>query len=148
MKSNFSIRGLTLIELMVAIGILTILFTLVTINLTRLPSTTSQAVSYDNLISDLRSQQTLAMTGYNNSAYGISFGTTSYTLFPNTFTVSLDPNLTLTEIKFPGSQVSFMAGTGEITGYTPGGDSVSIANSLTGEVKTIRLNKYGATYQP
>jgi len=155
-------RGFTIVELMVSMGILTILFALTTINITRLPSSTSQTSSYDRLVSDLRSQQTKAMVGYNSatgatggSAYGIYFyfdaaanSYHSYILFtgPNYssgtdyYPVDLDPNLTFTGITFPDLQVVFATGSGD----TASG-SASITNSLTGEVKTLKLNKYGAT---
>lgn len=151
MKSN----GFTIVELLVSIGILTILFALTTINITRLPSSASQSSSYDRLVADLRSQQTKAMVGYNSAAYGVHFETTSYTIFTgsnyssgdtNNYKVDLDPNLIFTDVKFPSSQVVFVAGSGDITGYVAGSDSVSIANSLTGDIKILKLNKYGATY--
>ena len=153
-------QGFTIIELMVSIGILTILFALTTINLTRLPSSTSQSSSYDRLVSDLRSQQTKAMVGYNQatgattgSAYGVYFDTSDpsknkYILFTGVnytggteyYPVDMDPNLTFTGITFPDLQVVFATGSGD----TASG-SASITNSLTGEVKTLKLNKYGAT---
>jgi len=155
--------GFTIIEVMVSIGILAILFALTTINLTRLPSTTSQSSSYDRLVSDLRSQQTKAMVSYDLAVvptggipYGVYFKNTSYTLFTGSsysggtdyYTVDLDPNLTFpgTGITFPDSQVVFAAGSGDIINYTQGKDSVTIMNSLTNEPKILKINKYGATY--
>ena len=157
MKSNAmpaGRQGFTVVELMVSMGILLILFALTTINLTRLPSSASQSSSYDRLVSDLRSQQTKSMTGYDSSPYGIHFENTSYTLFAGSdytsdvssyYVVALDPNLTFTDITFSNPQAVFEAGSGDIAGYLMGSDSVSITNTLTGEVKTLRLNKYGAT---
>ncbi len=151
-------KGFTIIELLVSIGILTILFALTTINITRLPSSASQSSSYDRLISDLRGQQTKAMAGFNpatgattGSAFGVYFDATtnSYTLFTgsnysagdaNNFKVDLDPNLTFTNITFPSSQVVFAAGSGDTVS---GG--ASITNTLTGDVKILKLNIYGAT---
>jgi len=154
--SNINLcAGFTLIEVMVSIGILAILFALTTINLTRLPSTTSQSSSYDRLVSDLRSQQTRAMVSYD-SPYGVYFENESYTLFTGSsysggtdyYTVDLDPNLTFPAIgiTFPDSQVVFAAGSGDIINYAQGKDSVTIMNSLTNEPKTLKVNKYGATY--
>jgi len=155
-------KGFTVVELLVSMGILMVLFALTTINLTRLPSSTSQSSSYIRLTSDLRGQQTEAMVGYDSAtppvggvSYGVHFETASYTLFngsdyspddPSNFVVNLDPYLTFTGINFPNSQVVFDTGSGDIAGYVAGSDSVSITNSLTSEVKTLRLNKYGATY--
>ncbi len=155
-------KGFTVVELLVSIGILMTLFALTTINLTGLPSSAFQNSSLDRLVSDLRSQQTKAMVGFDSGAppsggvpYGVHFEDASYTIFtglsysssdPNNFVVSLDPSLTFTEIRFPNSQVVFEAGTGDIAGYSVGNDSVSITDAVTGVVKSLRLNKYGATY--
>ena len=155
-------KGFTVVELLVSIGILMVLFALTTINLTGLPSSASQSSSYDRLVSDLRSQQTMAMIGYDAAvppaggvSYGVHFESNSYTVFtglsyssinPSNFVVRLDPNLTFKDIKFPGSQVVFETGTGDITGYVVGDDSVSITDAVTGGIKTLRLNKHGATY--
>lgn len=155
-------KGFTVVELMVSIGILTILFAFTTINVTRLPSSAAQSASYDRLVSDIRSQQTKAMTSYDPAAtpvggkyYGVHFETTSYTLFTGTnyspsdtanYVVELDPNITVSATNFPNSQIVFTAGSGDVFGYLSGSDSVSLANSTTGEVKTLQINKYGATY--
>src|SRR4030042_5132924 len=155
-------KGLTLIELLVAIGILLILFTLTTMNLSRLPSSTAQSSGYDLLISDLRSQQTKAMSGYNSdagaisgNAYGVHFESTSYVLFRGSayspsdvdnFLVTLEPNLSFTGSTLPtsnGNSIVFSQGSGDIANYISGQDGISLSNSFTGDVKVIRLNKYG-----
>lgn len=158
MKKN----GFTIVELMVSMGILIVLFALTTINLSRLPSATAQVTNIDTLISDTRAQQTKAMSGYavgtpSQSSYGIHFDSsnTSYTLFrgdsysesdQNNFIVKLDPNLTFFDDKFTGSQIVFSKGSGDAVGYLAGSDSISIRNEATGEVKNVKINKYGATY--
>lgn len=139
--------GFTLVELMVSIGILTILFALTTINIGRLPSSASQSSGYDRLVSDLRSQQTKSMTGYGAESFGLHFENSSYTLFTGSYgtenyIVSLDPSLTFTGVTFPGSEIIFEAGSGDLMDAT---GSASISNSLTDEVKTLKINKYGAT---
>lgn len=150
-------KGLTIIELMVAIGILLVLFALTTINISRLPSSAAQSSGYDLLISDIRSQQNMSMT--RGLSYGVEFEGTSYILFTgtsfnpadsNNFIVNLDPNLSFTGSSFPtnanGSYVVFSVGTGDFANYISGHDSISITNNATGEVKQVRINKYGATY--
>lgn len=142
---------------MVSIGILLVLFALTTINVSRLPSATAQTSGYDVLISDVRSQQTKAMA--RGTAFGIEFEGTSYIIFTgtsfnpsdaNNFTVELDPNLSFTGSTFPanssGTYVVFTAGSGDFTNYVAGADSISMTNNATGEVKVVRINKYGATY--
>lgn len=154
MRDKFQ-NGLTIIELMVAIGILVIIFGLTTINLSRLPSSTSQSSGYDLLISDIRSQQTSAMAGKGTK--GVHFEATSYTLFngtsfssndPGNFVVTLEPNLSFS-VDLPvgvGSSIVFTKSSGDIANYDSLHDTIELRNSFTGEVKTLRLNKYGATY--
>jgi prepilin-type N-terminal cleavage/methylation domain-containing protein len=150
-------QGFTVVELMVSIGILTILFALTTINLTRLPSTTSQSSSYERLVSDLRGQQTKSMVGYNAESYGVYFDTAvtpnKYVLFTGLnysggteyYPVELDPYLTFTSVP-PTPQVVFLPGSGDVSGLTGTNTySFTISDSLTGDPKAITINKYGAT---
>jgi len=120
-------------------GVLAILFALTTINLGRIPSSTSQAATYDVLISDIRSQQIKAMTG--NSGFGIHFDSGSYTLTPQNFVVNLDPGLTFTGVSYASGNLNFAALSGDgVDG------SLTITNSQTGSTTAVNINKYGATY--
>lgn len=136
---NKRARGFTVIELMVSIGILAILFTLTTINLSGLPATSSQGATIDVLIGDIKSQQTLAMSG--NTSQGVHFDSTSYTLIPSGFVVNLDPGFTFSDVTFPGGDMNFAAGSGETS---PG--SFTLVNGQVGQTKVFNINKYGATY--
>lgn len=158
---NIESRGFTIVELITVMGIILIIFSLSWISLTSLPSRATLQTDTVALINDIKSQQVLAMTGDASgggtaSDYGVHFETTSYTIFKGNsftpgalgnFTVQLEnANLNFTGITFPGSIIVFTKGSGEIVGYLPAQDSVSIKDSLTGSTKTVRLNKYGATY--
>lgn len=160
MKKN---SGFTITELMIVIGIISILFGLSWINFTSLPSRASLQTDSVALINDLKSQQMLAMTGDmgvggTESNYGVHFETTTYTLFKgNTYTLDGagnfpielgNANLSFINVTFPNSSVVFKKGSGEILDYIDDQkhDSVTITDSLTGTTKTIRLNIYGATY--
>jgi len=154
---NFMKRemGFTLIELIVGMTIVLTIFGLTFINFTPLPSRTSSSASSFTILSDIKAQQTRAMSGDAEGAvqsdYGIHFENTSYTLFTGpsyvpgasgNFSVEFtDANLSFTGVTFPNSSIVFAKGSGETI---PG--SFEITNSLTGEVKTFNLNKYGATY--
>ncbi len=144
------LHGFTVVELLVSMGILAILFALTTINLGRLPSANSQAAAIDILISDIRSQQTLAMS--TNSSYGVHFESGSYTLFtgssyspgnPTNFSVNIDPGLAFVNITFPGNSIVLSPGSGEVVG---GGGSFTIENSQINQNQVVNINKYGATY--
>jgi prepilin-type N-terminal cleavage/methylation domain-containing protein len=146
-------KGYTLIELLVSMGILAILFTLVTLNISPLPSNTLQVTNLDTLLADIKSQQSLAMS--TNSSYGVRFETSSYTLFKgasysqglfaNTV-ISLDSGIVFFNVRFPSSAIIFSPGTGDVTGYTAGSDSFTIKSTVTNKSTVIRINKNGATY--
>lgn len=151
--SEHKTAGFTLIELIVAIAILVTLFAISTINISPLPSNTLQSTNQDLLVSDLRSQQTKAMS--TDSAYGVHFETASYTLFEgDTYTqglaentvIDLDSGINFTNITFPNSILVFSAGTGDVANYTFGLDSVDVVSTVTNKTTTIKINKYGATY--
>jgi prepilin-type N-terminal cleavage/methylation domain-containing protein len=146
-------RGYTFVELLVSMGILAVLFALVMINVSPLPSNTLQIASLDTLLSDIRSQQTLALS--NDSSYGVHLETGSYTLFKGStytqglssnFVVNLDSGIAFSNITFPGSVIVFSAGSGEVAGYTAGLDNFTIGSSVTNKSTVIKINKYGATY--
>lgn len=143
----------TLVELLVSIGILLIIFAISTVALSGVIPSTSQSTVYDSLISDVRLQQTQAMT--NDSYYGIHFAGTSYTLYqgttytpsdPSNYVVNLDPTVNFSAITFPGNNLSFSPGSGDVTGYVSGNDSLTIRNVQTGTVTQVKINRYGATY--
>lgn len=151
--NTFTQRGFTFIELIVSIAILLIIFTIITINISPLPSNTLVATTGDTLITDIKSQQTLAMS--NNSRYGVHFGANSYTLFSgnsyaegltDNFVVNLDEGIGFANLTWPNSEIIFEAGSGEVVGHTQGLDSFTIQSTQTGRQKEIRINKYGATY--
>jgi len=132
MKKN----GFTLTELMITIGLLLILFTFASINLIGTIRRPAEAGAADVLISDIRSQQLKAMMG-RGETFGISFSETSYTLTPDNFTVNLPEGFSF----LPTPQIVFAKGTGETTDTT-----VSLRDDQSGDVREIKINKYGATY--
>lgn len=147
------LRGFTLVELLVSIGILVVIFGIVSINISPIPGNTLQSTNLDVLINEIRSQQTLAMT--NNSAYGVHLENTSYTLFKGqnyvqgasgNFVVELDSRLTFTNITFPNSVISFLPGSGDVNGYVVGSDTFTLGSDITNKSSIVKINKYGATY--
>ena len=150
---KLNIRGFTLVELLVSIGILAVIFAMSSIVLSRVLPSTSQSTTFDTLISDLRTQQSQAMS--TDAFYGIYFGSNSYTLFsgaaynpssPSNFVVTLDPTVNFTNITLPGNVLVFSPGSGDVNGYLSGSDSVNITNSQTNQVTVVKINQYGATY--
>lgn len=155
MKKWFKVSaGFTIVELMVSIGILIVLFALITINISPLPSSTLQSTNLDTLLADIRSQQTLSMS--NNESYGIHFENESYTMFkgssyvygsPSNTVITLDSGIVFSNVTFPNSVIVFSAGSGDIVGYISGSDSFTFGSTVTGKSNTVKINKYGATYE-
>src|SRR5437763_1402091 len=78
--------GFTLVEVLIIMGILAILFTISSLNLSNTVPQTALSNATDLLVADLKQQQLSAMTGNTegqaiNSNYGIYFTNEKYTLF-------------------------------------------------------------------
>ncbi len=129
-------RGFTLIEIIVVTGIIA---TLTGIGYVRVLGSERRApltATVDTVISDLRAQQTRAMTGEARGV-GVSFQSNAYTMLPQGSVISLPTNITMSPA---GSSVSFANGSGDVTGAT----TITLTQTFTGEQKTITMNKYGA----
>lgn len=153
-------EGLTLPEVILAIGIFSIIFGFVTINLGKVTRTTNVSSAIEVLISDLRSQQEKAMNGAGEgtsvSDFGIYFESDRYILFrgqiyspgaTSNVTVTLPENISITSVTFPQDKVVFASRSGEFLGYSTSTRTVTMANSLGNEQKTLRLNSYGVVDQ-
>ncbi len=157
MKNIFnSERGFTLIELGIVFGIIAILFGFAAFNLANVQKVTSINSVIDTLVSDIKSQQTKAMTGTGNSGTGESFGiyfqSDRYILFTGTaysstdssnFTVMLGPNLEFVNSTFSNNSLVFLRQSGELNGFIDGMNTISIQNIQGLIKKAITVNRYG-----
>lgn len=149
--------GATIVELVVVMAFFAILTSIITINVFTARGTSFVEDATKTLITDLRSQQIKAMvsevpTGSTPDSFGVYFERTRYVLFRGStysssnlsnFAVSLDENTEVSSIAFSGSQVVFARGSGEITNFTDGADTIRLRNTVSSDEKTIRLNRYG-----
>jgi len=150
-------NGFTLIELMIVLGISATLFGLIIFDLVRFQNTNSQQTSSDSLVSDIRAQQFKAMFALtegrsDSSNYGIYFYSDRYVLFhgsifnpvePSNFTVELPEDLAILSTSFPDNTIIFEKISGEMSGYTPGADSLVLRAIRVNRDFTITLNRYG-----
>jgi prepilin-type N-terminal cleavage/methylation domain-containing protein len=154
-------KGNTLPELIIALGILSLLFGIATISLMRSQRISAETASISTIIVDLRDQQTKAMAqdtvGVSaTSDFGIYFGETSYIVFKGSlynpsdtanFEVPLDQTLKFANVTLPNSIVVFKAGSGEVSGFTDGNNTFGVEDLTNSEIKTVTINKYGVPFQ-
>lgn len=142
-------RGFTLVEIIVVIGIGLVILGTTTVLLLSGQRRVAKISAEEQVLSDMRSAQTKAMSG--GGTQGIYFGDITYTLFNGlvynagnaaNFIVTLDNSINLTNT-FAGSNIVFLAVSGEINNYVSGLDTVSIVDATDGTSRTLRFNKYG-----
>lgn len=148
--------GFTLIEIVVVTVIFITLMGISSVNLLSARDTTSIENEVNVLVNDIKAQQNQAMVGATSgdtpSEYGIYFETTQYTLFKGTsysaadplnHTITLDPSLSFSSIDLPSQTLTFERGSGEVNGYDPAQNSLTITSSTGGNTITIEINQYG-----
>lgn len=155
LNGSRSNSGFTLIELVIVIGIVTLLFGFMAISLVNNKQITSINSVRDTLISDMASQQTKAMNGSGGAvgtSYGIYFLSNKYVLFKgdsynpqdtSNFEVEMDSNIAFANVGFASSAVLFASGSGEVVGFQNGQNTVGIQDTNGNKTETITINKYG-----
>lgn len=144
-------RGFTLPELLIVMGILAVLFGLVSLNLLGGQHQLSVASSLSQLIADIKLQQSKAMWGDtegrgSTDSYGVYLNSNQYILFhgpaysagdPDNVVIDMDSGASLS----PTQSYIFAKGSGEIIGYDANADTITI--SSPSDSKTIEFNQYG-----
>jgi len=149
----FSLQeGYSLVEITLVGALIALLLSLVTLNLFQFQHTSQLSATVNTFVADYKEQQIKAMYGDTNgtgslSNYGIYFGGSSYTEFQNTYGTSNFPVNLPTGIQIsttaPNSQILFLKGSGEISGFTSGENTIVLKDTAAGTQKTITLNRYG-----
>ena len=149
-------RGLILIELLLVLGILSILFAIGIVSLTNIRVISGNSSAGVVLISDLKTQQIKAMTGDTEGRgvpdnYGVKILTDRYVLFhglsynpsdTSNFSVPVDNGYLLSST-FPDSTIIFASESGQLVGFVTNQDTISITSTPSGQVKTFQFNAYG-----
>ncbi len=149
--------GFTLIELLVTMGIFSILAALISINLIKPQTSASTDSQIQTLISDIKSQQLKSMLGATDGSvaskkHGILISQDKYTLFsgdsfnpadPNNFDVILENNLHLSTT-FNSSTLLFEKLSGEVFGFSPGQNTITLTNQSDSSTKAITIGRYGS----
>lgn len=149
-------KGLTIVELLVVIGILSVLLSIGIVSILNIRVITSNNTSTAVIASDLKTQQIKAMTGDTEGRgvpdnYGIKILSNQYVLFhgntyspsdTSNFPVPVDTGYTLSTT-FPNDTILFASQSGEISGFVQNNNTIKITNTVSSQSKTIQLNKYG-----
>ncbi|OGH18401.1 MAG: hypothetical protein A3G13_03340 [Candidatus Levybacteria bacterium RIFCSPLOWO2_12_FULL_37_7] len=149
-------KGLTLIEFLIAIGLVAIISSAIGIRLITFRQKSSIATTHAQIITDIKSQQVKSMVldteGEIPNSYGVHFDVGSYVLFKGTtytisdaanFVVKLGSDVSFQSILFPSQNIIFTKGSGEISDFVSGSDSFTLHDNINGDKKTIKLNVNG-----
>lgn len=149
-------KGFVLIELIVALALFGALIGVSSINLLGSRNAATLSSTVDGVASDLSSQQTKAMSsataGAGATAYGVRFESGRYVLFhgpsynssdPSNSPISLTGGTTFSVINLPNASVIFASQSGEVVGFIPAANSVTVYQAANFTSKTFYVNQYG-----
>lgn len=152
-----TMKGFSLIELLVSMSILLLLFAIAFSSVGNLIPDANLDGAVLTLRADLREQQMKALTGYEtitggSSNYGIFFEQDRYTLFTGNsyiegnqenYLVTLPEGLEINPISLPFESVVFAAKTGEVLNFNPDYSRITIRNVLSQQAQTLDINLLG-----
>lgn len=149
-------RGYTLPELLIVLGLFTVVAGIGLTAFLRGQRSATQAAFVTSVITDLREQQSRAMAGFageltDNSDFGIFLASDSYTLFRGStynasdaynHTIELNPGLTFANVTFTNSSIVFIQGSGEVS-FASGQNTFQVQDTTNGEIINFSVNRYG-----
>ena len=145
--------GVTLVELVLVIGLFTLLATVGLLSLIT-PQQKLTADSAKNLILlTVKEAQNKAMTGVEAENFSVHFESGGFSLFkgtifdstdPENLVTNLDPSLSFTAINLPSQNIVFSKLSGEAENFDPALNSIILTDSQTGKNFTFTLNRLGA----
>ena len=140
--------GFTLVEMTIILGIIAILFSITSLNLSNITPKTSLDGALQNFIVNLKQQQLLALT--NNINHGLYIPSDKYTVFKgNSYNPSDSSNFNFSNddiswsTSASGGVIMFVKNTGNISNMVGTTITISLTQTITQQTKTITINKYG-----
>jgi len=155
-KSRAPQAGFTILETVIVVAIFLTLIALISPAIFNIQSSSTKDSITETLLADIKNQQIKSMTGDTEGRgtpdfYGVYIQPSYYVLFhgqnyspsePTNFTTQIDNQFTLTTT-FTQTQIVFATQSGEINGFIPAQNSITVQEIRTGQQKVIQLNKYG-----
>lgn len=154
-------NGFTTVELLVSLVFFTIIFALVTVNLTGLIPNENLDQSVLSFISEVRKQQLKAMAGDAESTavtseYGVFLGSDHYSLFKgstynpsdtNNIRVELPSNIRFSvSTAIPAQTILFQALNGEVALVATSSAEILLTDSILQQSKVVKINTLGVVY--
>lgn len=150
-------KAFTLPEIVIVLGVTSVLFGLISFNLIGAQRQTSLTGTVSTIVADIKQQQLKAMMGdtdKNDDAtpHGIYFEEDQYTLFsgstydasdPSNFVVELPAGIIFSQISFPDSTLVFSRMSGEVGNYSFSADSITVSSVQGSRARDLRVNRYG-----
>lgn len=136
-------RGFTLIETLIVLGIVVVLITVATVNFNSSRDKKALQVLGQDIVFALEEAKSNAMSGKGGSAYGVRFGTTSYTTFKgSTYNASDSSNVvhTIDSTKFDLSNT--LVGTDGAITFARITGAANISATTTISLKSNPADKY------
>lgn len=141
-------KGVTLIELLLVMGLITMLFTIGGLSLSSL----EKESQLDLLASEIKTSLLTAQSRtLNGMPAGVYFETEKFVLFsgdqfvngnPENEVTDLPKGVVLTSNNFPSQTVTFVKITGYINNFSPP-ESVTLLEEGTGKTRKVLLNRLG-----
>lgn len=159
-KDYVSQKGLTLVELIVVIGILSLLIAIAFVSVANIRVLTTNTNTISVIASDLKAQQIKAMTGDTEGRgvkdnYGIKILPNEYIFFhgngynpadTTNYSFSIGNGYILSTT-LPDQAILFASGSGEVVNFVPDQDTITITNSQTNQARSLKLNAYGTAIE-
>ncbi len=149
-------KGFIFIELVVVLALFGALLGMMSINLLGFKNSATLSATIDEVVVDISSQQTKAMTsttaGAGATPYGVRFESNRYILFHGALynpsdtsnsSIALDTRTIFSVINLPNASIVFASQSGEIVGFDPSRASVTVYQQNSFVSKTIHVNQYG-----
>ena len=154
MRKRYWRSGFTLPEIIVTMGIVTILFSIAAVPTYRTINNTAVTSVYESFTADLKAQQMKAMEGSSLggnlvNTWGVKIFPDRYELFAGNYAAGSGSNVVITvpdemtlNSDASNGEIKFSRLSGEVEGLTSG-NLQAITFSQSGQQKILRINRYG-----
>lgn len=150
------IAAFTLVDLILVMGLVTLLFSFSSLNFLRVINKPSLDSAVQRLVADIKGTQNQAMVGDSGSAtatttWGLYIEASRYTIFrgatyvagaSSNFVSDMDQGIQLATT-FGSNSLVFVRRSGEVTNFSSSANTITVNNTSSNQSKTISVNRLG-----